>query len=87
MWKIALSIPRTGKRNAVFQKRLPDSSIEPLFRFIPSHLFLSNSYLLSESLVICSRKSGNVGQWLSIGSGNLFERGTQQNEMIEGNLT
>ena len=68
MWKIALSISRTGKRNAVFQKRSPDSSIDPLFRFIPSHLFLSNSYLLSESLVIWSR-SRDVGQWLAIAQG------------------
>ena len=73
MWKIALSISRTGKRNPVFQKRLPDSSIYPLFRFIPSHLFLSNSYLLSESSVIWSR-SRDVGQWLAIAQG-IYSRG------------
>ena len=74
MWYIALSISRTGKTNPVFQKRLPDSSIDLLFRFISSLLFLSNSYLLSESLVICSIKSRNVGQWLSIAQG-IYSRG------------
>ena len=69
-----LSISRTEKRNTVFQKRLPDSSIDPLFRFIPSHLFLSNSYLLSESLIIWSRGSENVEQWLAIARG-IYSRG------------